>query len=71
MEIPRRAIKCTNENCRCIYGCELYNIKTYCKDCENKTTCKIICVTDVSGGFCASCYKLKQIQRRRRNASDF
>ena len=65
MTTPRRAIKCINEMCKCIYGCELNSIKMYCRDCESKVRCKIICVLDVSGGLCASCYELKRIQRIR------
>jgi len=64
---PRRAIKCMNENCKSIYGCQLDREKTYCRSCDTRGNCRIICVEDVSGGFCASCYDLKKLQRRRKD----
>jgi hypothetical protein len=67
MEKPRRAIKCTNEKCRSIYGCQIGKVKSYCKSCDVRGNCRIICVEDVSGGFCASCYTLKKLQQRRKN----
>lgn len=64
MSKQRLAIICINEKCRAIYGCTTGNKKTYCRVCDKKFECKIICVNDVSGGLCASCYELKKLQKR-------
>lgn len=59
----KRGIKCVN--CHCIYGCIYEGTKKYCVSCPERDSCRFICVADISGGFCASCFELRKLRRKK------
>lgn len=57
----RQGVKCIR--CYCVYGCVCDGEKKYCKTCNDRHTCNIICVCDVTGGLCASCLEVYKLRK--------
>jgi hypothetical protein len=61
----KSGVKCIR--CYSIYGCIRNGEKLYCRSCPDRETCRYICVCDISGGLCASCYELKKLKKKEKD----